>query len=296
MAKVERPLFSDEATGRIGMAASFKKGAVWNSIVPQFYRKKSESKEVVAVRSSFKTCIGIWHGLANEERAYFVENAPTGWTGYQYFMSFCVKEGKDMFNPNPHHETHERGGSDEMTPGGKLSLRPSLDLATVGRKEKPTIISVGVFKCFSLPIWSTPVNEDEELHYEIRVPYRWDGISDLLIPIDVAIEEAEDVGKKFKLQLAWEHDECAGIIPDTFNNVEVEIEVAAGRSSQHDTYCANFAIDYDIDGAGNEIKHGALLAGRLRRVAASSNEIAGEVLIRHHIEVEQNINKFFGLW
>lgn len=296
MAKVERPLFSDEATGRIGDAVSFKKGAVWDSIVPQFYRKQAPTPGLLSTRASFKACIGVWHGLTNEDKLYFKNNAPTGWTGYQYFMSFCVKEGEDMFDPNPHHETHEKGGDDEIIPSGKLSLRPSLDLASVGQKEKPTIETIGVFRCFSLPIWSDPVNLDEELFYEIHIPYRWDGISDLMIPIHVALAENENVGDKFKLQLAWEHDACEGVIPTTLNNIEIEIEILAGRNSQYDAYCLHFVIDYDIDGAGNEIQPGFLLGGRLRRIAASSNEISNEVLVRYHLEMHQTINKFFGNW
>lgn len=296
MAKVERPLFSDEATGRLGIIASFKKGAVWDSIVPQFHRIKSESKESISVRSNFKVCVAVWHSLSAEDKEYFNDNAPEFWTGYQYFMQICIEEGEAMFDPNPHHATHERDGSDEIIPSGKLSLRPSLDLASVGKQEKPTVITIGVFRCFSMPIWSSPANADEELFYETRVPYRWDGISNLIVPFNVALEENESVGDKFKLQLAWEHDDCTGIIPVTSNNVEVEIEVLAGRNNQHDSYCVEFAIDYDIDGAGNEIQVGSLIAGRLRRIAASSNEITNEVLIRYHLEVEQTVNKFFGLW
>ncbi|MBA7562077.1 hypothetical protein ES708_03726 [subsurface metagenome] len=296
MAKVERPLFSDEATGKVGMVVSFKKGAVWDSIVPQFYRKKSESKESISIRTGFEICTKVWRSLNVEDKKYFNDNAPEFWTGYQYFMQICIEKGKAMFDPNPHSATHERGGTDEIFPSGKLSIRPSLDLATVGQKEKPTIVTIGTFRCFSLPIWSDPVNLDEELFYETRLPYRWDGKSDINIPFQVALEENEDVGKKFRMQLAWEHDSCNGIIPATSNIVEVEIEILAGRNSQHDTYCLDFVIDYDIDGEGNEIKVAALLAGRLRRVAASSNEIANEVLIRHHVEVEQTIDKFFGLW
>lgn len=296
MAKVERPLFSDEATGRIGQVCSFKKGAVWDSITPQFHRIKSESKESVYIRSNFKVCVEVWRLMSAEDKEYFNDNAPEFWTGYQYFIQICIEEGEAMFDPNPHHETHERDGSDEIIPSGKLMIRPALDLATVGQKEKPTIITTGVFRCFSLPIWSDPVNLDEELFYEAHIPYRWDEKSNLTVPIHAALAGTEDVGDKFKLQLSWEHDDCIGIIPTSSNNIEIEIEILTGRNSQHDGYHLDFVIDYDIDGAGNEMQPGSLLAGRLRRIAASSNEVANEVLIRHHVAVEQTVDKFFGLW
>lgn len=296
MAKVERPLFSDEATGRIGLAASFKKGAVWNSIVPQFHRLKSESKRSIDARSAFKVCTVVWRGLSAENKEYFNENAIAGWTGYQYFIGICIEEGEKLFEPNPHHESHEREGSDEIIPSGKFTLRPTVEMASIGQKEKPTIISVGMFRCFSMPIWNEPVNADEELYYAFRVPFRWDGISNLIIPLQVALSGVENVGDKFKLELAWEHDSCEGVIPCSSNIIEVETVVLSGRNAEHDTYCPTFTIDYNIDGGENKIQGGNHLGGRLRRIAASSNEISNELLIRYNIEVEQSVNKFFGLW
>lgn len=178
----------------------------------------------------------------------------------------------------------------------KLTLRPIMNMAEMGKNEKPTVITVGIWQMFSLPIWAAPADSDEQLVYELRVPYRWDGVSDFAVPFHVALGAGEDVGDKFKLQLSWEHDPCGGIIPATSNPLEVETTVLAGRNAQFDCYEISFTIDYDIDGAGNEIVAGELLGGRLRRVAASASEITGEVLVRQHTEIEQVVDKMFGSW
>jgi len=278
MAKVERPLFSDEATGRIGLAASFKKGAVWNSIVPQFHRVKSESEGSVRSRSVFKICIGVWRSLNVENKNYCNENAPAGWTGYQYFMGMCIKEGESLFIPCPHAESHGRGGSDEIIPSGKITLRPTVEMASIGAIGKPTIESVGIFRCFSLPIWNDKANSDEELYYAFRVPFRWDGISDLVIPLMVALNGVEYVGDKFKLQLAWEHDSCEGVIPSSSNIVEIETDVLVGRNLQYDSYCQTFTIDHDIDGAGNEAEIGSRVEQIRRQVEETTADYDREKL------------------
>jgi len=90
MAKVERPLFSDEATGRIGMAISFKKGAVWDSIIPQFYRKQAPSPALQNQRNKYKAACDDWNLLSDDDKQYYKDNAPTGRTGFQYYLSVTL--------------------------------------------------------------------------------------------------------------------------------------------------------------------------------------------------------------
>ncbi len=87
MAKVERPLFSDEATGRVGQAVTFKKGAVWNSIVGQYHRNKTVSPALTAQRVSFKSGCTSWRNLDEAAKQTYRDNAPTGYTGFQYYLS-----------------------------------------------------------------------------------------------------------------------------------------------------------------------------------------------------------------
>jgi len=176
---------------------------------------------------------------------------------------------------------------------GKLTLRPTLDLASVGKNEKPTIVTMGVFRGFSLPIWATPANADEELHYEVRVPYRWDGVSDLVFPLRTALGGVETVGNKFQLQLDWESDDTIGVVPATSHAVTVETTVLSGSAAQYQNYGVEFTIDYDL-AAG--IKAGDVLAGRIRRVSASQSEASNEVIVRYRMEVEFSVDKVYGTW
>lgn len=261
----------------------------------------SEKDHLKPYYSKFAAAIWNWQQMPLYKRRWFNSRASKlglQMSGYNYFIRLYMKDrlGDLVAYPDPHHLSHEKNGDDEVRVSGKLSLRPALDLATVGQKEKPSIETIGVFRALSLPIWSTPVNEDEQLFYETGVPFRWDGVSDLAVPFYAALGGAEDVGDKFKLQLSWQYDDCTGVISSSWNNVEVEVEVLAGRNAEHDSYCVEFVIDHDIDGPGNEIQAGNIIAGRLRRVAASANEVTNEVLIRHHVEVQVPVNKYFGSW
>lgn len=295
------PLFSLRVRGK------WKKDVIFQVINgKQFLRKYtaydgSEKNHLKPYYSKFAAAIWNWQQMPLQQRRWFNSRASKlglQMSGYNYFIRLYMldKLGDFVAYPDPHHLSHEPGGDDEVRASGKLSLRPSLDLATVGQKEKPTIETIGIFRALSLPIWSSPVNEDEQLFYETGVPYRWNGVSDLIVPFHVALGGAEDVGDKFKLQLSWQSDNCIGVIPSSWNNVEVEVEVLAGRNAEHDSYCIEFNIDHDIGGPGNEIKSGDILAGRLRRIAASSNEATNEILIRHHLEVEVSVNKYYGSW
>lgn len=87
MAKVERPLFSDEATGRIGCVVSFKKGAVWDSIVPQFHRSPGVSETQETQRIKFSAACVAWGILSVEEKQAYADDAPDNRTGFQFFLS-----------------------------------------------------------------------------------------------------------------------------------------------------------------------------------------------------------------
>ena len=177
----------------------------------------------------------------------------------------------------------------------KLTLRPSLDMAAVGQNEKPTIVTVGAFQGFSLPIWATPAQDDEELFFRMRVPYRWDGVSDIVFRVLACLSGAEDIGDDFNLQLSWEHATTVGAVAATTNDVPVQTEIVAGRVAQYSNYEVSFTIDYDIDGEGNEITAGEILGGRLRRVAVAGTEVDNEIIILDSV-VEYQIDKLYGTW
>ncbi len=90
MAKVYRPLFSDEASGRVGVVVSFKKGAVWNSIIPQFYRSRAVSALLTARRNLFSSLCESWQLLTPAEKQDYSDNAPEHRTGFQYYLSLYL--------------------------------------------------------------------------------------------------------------------------------------------------------------------------------------------------------------
>lgn len=170
-------------------------------------------------------------------------------------------------------------GSQKQT----LEFRPVLDFSRIIGNTKPTKITRGVTQGFSLPLYDA----DEELYFDLHVPSRYDGASDATVHIHGYLDTANDT-KNFKMTLEWEHATFGtDAIPDTDNDVTVE--TATGTASQYQTFNVMFTIDYDIDG-GDTLSTNDCLYFRLRRVAASENEIAGEFVVCH-IGVEFQVDK-----
>jgi len=171
-----------------------------------------------------------------------------------------------------------------------LTLRPVINTGEINKRTVPTQIQRGVYFGYSLPVYNS---DYQEVYISQRVPYRWDGTSNIRVKARVALAGAEDVGDKFQLRLSWEHLPCEIEVPDTSNDVDIETIVLVDRNAIYDEYCITFLIDYDIDGVGDEVKAGELMAGRLRRIAASSLEATGDIILLAS-SVEYQIDKFGG--
>ena len=171
-----------------------------------------------------------------------------------------------------------------------LTLRPEINTAEIAKRTVPAQVQRGVFFGYTLPVYNS---DYQELFVRERVPYRWDGTSDIRVKIRIALAGAEDVGDKFQFRFAWEHEPCSVELPDTSNDVDVETIILVDRNAIYDEYCVTFVIDHDIDGVGNEVKAGELMAGRLRRIAASSLEATGDIILLD-FAFEYQIDKFGG--
>jgi hypothetical protein len=157
-----------------------------------------------------------------------------------------------------------------------FALRPDLDIGKITGAGKPTRVTRGVFFGYSLPVYAA---DNEELFWNTCVPRRWDGASDMTLRLACWLAGAED-SKNFKLQFAWENTTPdTDIIPNTNNIVEVETSTGAS-AAQYQSYQVDFTIDHDIDTPA-VIECCDSLAGRLRRVAASADDCAGEIVIGH---------------
>lgn len=157
---------------------------------------------------------------------------------------------------------------------GYLRKRLDLDYVTQIAWGKPTLISRGIHKGFSFPIYST---DNEELFGNASIPRRWDGVSNFEVVFLVSTSGIEDVGDKFKFQFSWDRIYCGKVIVDTVVDVEVETTIAIGNSAAWSTYFVIFTIDYDI--ADHSISESNLLSGRLRRIAASALEVTNEIVV-----------------
>lgn len=136
---------------------------------------------------------------------------------------------------------------------------------------KPTLVNRGVFYGYSLPIFN---NDDEELFSCKCQPLSWDGISDPIIYVGGWLDTANDT-KKFNLQISVEKCDMEEneIVPITTN--DYSIETVTGNVAQYTSYKIAFTIDASAINLGS----GNAFALRIRRLAASSDEIAGEFVV-----------------
>lgn len=154
-----------------------------------------------------------------------------------------------------------------------FELRPDLDFETIrGNAGVPTLVTRGIFRGFSLPVYAAG---NEELFLTICVPGRWDGASDIYSHIYCWLAQAEDT-KNFKLQLTWEHYASGtDIVPITTTDVEVQTATGAG-AAQFQSYKVEFQLTY------GDLVADDIVGLRLRRIAATANECAGEIVISHY--------------
>ncbi|GAI62989.1 unnamed protein product, partial [marine sediment metagenome] len=57
-------------------------------------------------------------------------------------------------------------------------LRPELQQEEIRKVLKPDGVYIGVYYGYSLPVYA---NDNEELFFKQRIPYRWDGVSNFEI-------------------------------------------------------------------------------------------------------------------
>lgn len=136
---------------------------------------------------------------------------------------------------------------------------------------KPTLVNQGVFYGFSLPIYSS---DNEELFACKSMPGDWDGSTDPEICIGGWLDTA-NTSKKFNLQVSVETADFASnaVVPATTNDYPVE--TTTGTWAQYTSFKATVTIDASAIG----LAVGQPLAIRIRRIAASGDEIAGEVVV-----------------
>jgi len=147
---------------------------------------------------------------------------------------------------------------------------------------KPTLVNRGVFFGFSLPVYNS---DDEELFTCHCVIPEWDGTTDPVIYVGGWLDTA-NTGKKFNLQVSVEKCDMAAneVVPATTNDYEVETDT--GTAAQY----TSFKIGFTIDASAVGFEYGDTIAIRVRRLAATSDEIAGEFVVEG-VAIEYTANK-----
>ena len=154
------------------------------------------------------------------------------------------------------------------------SRTPFLDENNANDNGVPTQVERGLFKGYSFPIWSDPAQVNEELTFRIRVPHRWDGTTKPWFVAITAISGAEDIGDKYKFQLEWQSKDVENVIPATIQEtLTTEITVADGTVWYAEILAFELTATTIVSGQNIQL--------RLRRIAASANEVNDEPVIFH---------------
>jgi hypothetical protein len=158
------------------------------------------------------------------------------------------------------------------------------NFSTVTGTGKPTLVSRGVFYGFSLPIYSA---DNEELFACACIPLDWDAESSVVLYIGGWIDTANDT-KNFKLQTSFERWTAGTTVPTS--SVDVPVETPTGATAAQ---YKSFKIAFTYPAVAQGLVVGDALGFRLRRIAASANEIAGEFVVEGAVLMYQ-VNKLGG--
>lgn len=154
------------------------------------------------------------------------------------------------------------------------SIPPFVDENYSNDKGIPTIVHRGLFCGYSMDIWETPAKPYEELLFKMRVPHIWDGVTNPWFVAITATSGAEDIGDKYQFQMEWQSEDILHIIPDT----TAETLTSEVTLAQTDAWYANIT-SFECD--ASTMVPGQTIHWRLRRIAASANEVTAEPVIFH---------------
>jgi len=152
-----------------------------------------------------------------------------------------------------------------LTGSGLTYMQKTLpiQIARIIASGKPTRVERGIFQGFSLPVGGA----DEELFTCHCVPNNWDEGSDIVVYVGGWIDTA-NTDKNFQLRLAYNSWGEGDVVPTT--STDVDVETSTGTAAQYTAFKIKFTI------AAGSMARGDALGIRLSRIAADSDEIAGE--------------------
>ena len=154
--------------------------------------------------------------------------------------------------------------------GNYKSRSFTFDFAQVTAQGKPTRATVGVHEGWSLPIYNS---DNEELFTCDCVPGDWDGVTNPVFLIGGWLDTA-NTSKNFKLQVSVACVSNGEIVGAT--TTDLKVETATGTASQYQFFIVQFPWNAVAGGCVSDDAVGI----RIRRIAAGSNEITGEFVVK----------------
>ena len=172
-----------------------------------------------------------------------------------------------------------------------LSMRPFIEIGDIAVQEKPTVVTYGVTKGYSLPLYAT----NEEIFISEYIVGRWDGASNITLSIIGYLDTGVTDGKDFALQVSWVNKSTSsGIIPATSTDVTVWTDCPSPRNAQYSIYKVDFAIDWDLNDP--DIVASDFFSARIRRlpVGVGYSELdGGAEFVVTSIMIQYVIDKVF---
>lgn len=150
------------------------------------------------------------------------------------------------------------------------SVIPFLDENSTNVANKPTLVNRGLFGGYSLPEYAA----GEELLFRMRVPFRWDNLTNPYFVAITSISANEDIGDKYKFQLEWQSSDIGSVMPATIQETLTnEVVISNGAA-----YYAEI-IQFELD--ATTIVSGQNMQARLRRIASAAPSVSNEIIIWH---------------
>lgn len=165
------------------------------------------------------------------------------------------------------------------------SVHPFLDENYSNTKAIPTMTNRGLFRGYLMDIWETPAKPYEELLFRLRVPHRWDGVTNPWFVCITAPSGDETADDKYKFQMEWQSGDVGAVLPDTIQETIVcEVTLVSGENANGFAHIIAFEADATTLVAGQNMQW------RLRRIAASANEVTADPVI-YHWDTRWKLNK-----
>lgn len=156
------------------------------------------------------------------------------------------------------------------------SRHPFLDENYSNDKSIPTMYNRGLFRGYSMDIWETPAKPFEELLFKMRIPHTWDGVTNPWFVAITAPSGDETTNDKYQFQMEWQSGDIGAVLPDTIQEtVTYEVTLVSGENIN------GFAHIIAFEANAATMARGQNIQWRLRRIAASANEVTNEPIVYH---------------